>query len=137
MRELYLSVVDEPSALRVEAGGGKTWKVSPGTKLKVPIKIIRRGKFKGPVQLIPIYLPDKVTSKVTSFAAGKSSGVMELTIGKGALPGEHRFFFEVKADIPYQKTTASKSKGRRKAKPISVRSPSTMITIHVESVKKP
>jgi len=136
MRELYLSVIDESSSLRVEAGGGKTWKVKPGTKLKVPIKIVRRGGFKGPVQLIPIYLPGKVTSKVTSFAANKSEGVMELTIGKGALPGEHRFFFEVKADIGYQKIAAPKAKPRRKAKPITVRSPSTMITIHVESAKK-
>ena len=135
--ELLLCVRDEPAPLRVELGEGKVWKVKPGDKIKIPAKVVRQGEFKGPVQLLATALPSQMTGKATTIAKDKDSGEFEVTVGKNALTGTHHFFLEAKADAPYEKKPALKDdKNRKKPKPVSVRTPSTMVTLIVEEPPK-
>ena len=122
-----LSVVNEVAPLLVTVGQGKTRDAKRGETIKAPVTVIRRGEFKGPVQLIPVVLPEKVSSKVVTIPAGQLTGEVEITIDKAALSGEHRVVFEAKVDVPYRRagvasTTAAKTVPARLATtPLGIR----------------
>ncbi|QDU59966.1 hypothetical protein Pan216_08020 [Planctomycetes bacterium Pan216] len=134
--ELLLSVREEDSPLRVDLGEGTVWKVAPGEKIKIPAKLVRQGKFDGAVQLLASAMPPNMSSKVVTIGKGKDSAEVEVTVGKNALLGTHHFFFEAKADTPYEKNPVleddDKAKKKKKTKPVSVRTPTTMVTLVVE-----
>ncbi|QDT42999.1 hypothetical protein Pan241w_30940 [Gimesia alba] len=131
-RETILSVTEEDAPFLVTIGAGKTWKTQSDQKMKVPVKVTRRGDFKEAVQLIPVVNPDNISSKVITIPANKSEGEVEITVNKKALTGLHQMVFEVKTDVQFSKIKADGSKAAPRK--TSVRLPTTQINLEVTPV---
>ena len=126
--ETIVSVSAEPAPLLVTLGDANVVDVHLGETVSVPVTVVRRGEFKGPVQLIPVVLPANVSSKVVTITAGKSSGSVAITANAKALQGAHRVVFEAKIDVPYRRAGTSAKKPPRK---LAARIPTTSLPIRV------
>ncbi|HHM12175.1 MAG TPA: hypothetical protein ENJ16_01375 [Planctomycetaceae bacterium] len=126
--QTILSVSDEPAPLLVRVGTSSPVTIQRGNTIKVPVRIARHGEIQGAVQLIPVVVPPKVTSKVVTISADQDTGFVEITADKSAPTGPHDILFEAKADVLYRRLGASSDSKPQK---ITVREATTPLRVHI------
>jgi len=107
-QDLWLSVLDvETLPFIVELGEEQAWEMSRPGKLEIPIKIIRRGDFKGPVTLAPHGLPPKVKGTVALATPEASEGKLVLEIEDKAPLGTFNPRLQAATAVPYRRDPQS------------------------------
>jgi hypothetical protein len=76
-----------PFDLQVEAGDGK---LAPEEKLKVKVKAVRKGGYKGPINLEVRNLPANVTAAKATIAENQDEAEIELSAAADAALGEKK-----------------------------------------------
>ncbi len=101
--QLVLTVEAVPAvAPIVEIGTAKTLETSLGGKLEIPIKITRRGNYKGKIKLIPAGLPRELRMQEQDVPPGSDTAKLTLDVQSTLPPGEYSFSFRVGARVNYR-----------------------------------
>jgi hypothetical protein len=94
-RSIVLSVSgSEGGVAAIRAGDGKTWEMSRGGKLQIPIQVARMGDFKGAIALQAKGLPQQLGNPSVNIAADQSAGNLELTLNPQTPPGLYSFHLQ-------------------------------------------
>jgi len=72
-------------------------------QLHIPVKVTRRGDFKGPVALTGSLLPDKVQNEAINVAAEQSEATVHLFVQQDAPLGAYTFYLLASAPVPFTK----------------------------------
>ncbi|MBI4601271.1 MAG: pre-peptidase C-terminal domain-containing protein [Planctomycetes bacterium] len=103
-REVVLAVSGVESApYVVEAAGGAAVEMCKAGALKVPVKVTRRGDFKGPVALAAIGAPPGTQPKPLALDGNTAEGSFELAIQEGAPLGTFTFYLQATSQVPYSR----------------------------------
>lgn len=81
----------ETSLCLIDAGQNVTLEMSRAGSVKVPVKVTRRGEFKGNLALVALGLPQNVQPKNMSVEAAKDAGEFEIVIPNNAPLGTYSF----------------------------------------------
>ena len=85
---LVLGICDEPAPLELSAGDGKTIEAETGSKVKIPVKVARRGEFGADLKVKPY--GHAALAKIGDATIKGTSGEIVIDLGKYKLPvGSH------------------------------------------------
>jgi hypothetical protein len=108
--QLCVSVIAESAPLTVEIDPKVMLEASLAGKDKIPVKVVRRGKFTGPIELHVFGLPPTIYGPLhaqpkysvpTAIAADKDSAELTVTVPNGVPPGTYSFFIGAVATVSY------------------------------------
>jgi hypothetical protein len=106
----------ESAPFLVEAGPGRALESPAGSALEVPVKVARRGEFKGAIAIVALNLPPNVEAKPLTINGDAAEGKLELNIKKEAPLGAFTFFLHAKSEVSYSRNPeAAKAAEERKA----------------------
>ncbi len=101
--QLPLAVCDSDLPVAsVQLGTGSTLETAIGGKLQIPVKVTRRGEFKGPLRLIPAGLPRTVGAPEVTIGAGANDGQLQLDVRNGLPAGTYTFACRVATHVSYR-----------------------------------
>jgi len=87
----------------VELKNDQPWEMSKAGKLEIPVKVTRRGDFKGNLALTPIGLPQNVQVANVTINADKADGVLALTLPQNAPTGTFTFYVQAATQVSYKR----------------------------------
>ncbi len=100
-----LAVTDkETAAARIDVGTGQTFETSLAGKLEIPVKVTRRGEFKGNLKLTSPGMPKDMKFADLDLAGGE--GKLTLDIKNTAAPGTYSFTLQASTQIPNYRRNA-------------------------------
>jgi hypothetical protein len=85
----------------IQLGDGKPLETAIGGKLQIPIKITRRGEFKGNLRLVPAGLPREVKIPETNIGGGATDGNLQVDVRGGVPVGAYTFACRVSTRVKY------------------------------------
>ncbi|HZZ73273.1 MAG TPA: PPC domain-containing protein [Pirellulales bacterium] len=95
------SMDEMPAAIQL--GEAKPLEVKMGEKLTIPIKVTRRGDFKGSLKLKTVGLPKEMTPGELDIAAAANDGNLTVEAKPNTPPGTYSFFMEGSSQVNYRK----------------------------------
>ena len=93
----------ETAAFFIDAGANKVVEMCKAGKVEVPIKLVRRGDFKGVVQLAPSSLPPNVKPAAITIAADKAEGKLEIPLPANVPEGSYTFALVGSTQVSYSR----------------------------------
>lgn len=81
----------ETAPFFVDTGQNTVLEMSKAGKVQVPVKLVRRGDFKGSVALSPSAVPPKVNSPAITLDEKTSEGKLEIALPADTPPGTYSF----------------------------------------------
>ncbi len=103
-RDLVLAVTSEPAPLSVAAGEDKVWEAPKGGKLKIPLKVTRRGDFNASLKLKATGLAALDSLKELEVDGKAADATLEIDLAQQKLsPGDHVFFLQTQTPGKYRK----------------------------------
>jgi len=104
-RDLVLAVVGAESApISLAAAENKTWEASKGGRLKIPLKVTRRGDFTASLKLKPAGVPALDSFKEVDIDGKTSEPTLELDLAQQKLaPGTYTFYLQGQTQGKYRK----------------------------------
>ncbi len=101
--QLPLAVCDSDLPVAgVQLGTGGPLETAIGGKLQIPVKVTRRGEFKGPLRLIPAGLPREVKIPEVTIGAGAVDGQLQVDVRGGVPAGAYTFACRVATHVSYR-----------------------------------
>ena len=103
-REIVLAVnASDVEPFRVDAGEGKSWDMSRGGKLQIPLKLTRRGEIKAAVTFTAFGLPPNVQPQALAFDANTNEGKFELVLPTNAPLGKFTLYLQAQSTVGYRR----------------------------------
>ncbi|MFT6618020.1 MAG: hypothetical protein ACJASX_000907 [Limisphaerales bacterium] len=97
---LVLGVTDEPAPIELIANAGKPLEVEVGGKVKVPVKVARRGAFAADLKVKPY--GHAALAKIKDATIKKDSGSLEINLATYKLPaGTHQLYLKTNSKGKY------------------------------------
>lgn len=87
----------------VDAGQGKVWEMSRAGALEIPIKITRRGEFKGAVNLAPIGPPPNVQIPAIALNPDQAELPLKFNLPPNAPLGTFTFYLNGQTAVSYKR----------------------------------
>ena len=106
---LGVNTMDESPA-SIQLGEAKPLEVKIGDKVTIPIKVTRRGEFKGNLKLKAIGLPKESIPGELDVAAGASDASITIEAKPNTPPGTYTFFVQASSPINYRKNPKAAEK---------------------------
>jgi len=93
---LQLALLDaEPAPALVKLGEGPLVESAVGATVELPVAVVRRGEFKGPLQLTPVGLPQTLRPQPLRIEGNQEQGKWTLPLNQANLrPGDYTFFLK-------------------------------------------
>ncbi|MEX2140708.1 MAG: hypothetical protein WD894_15710 [Pirellulales bacterium] len=115
---IAIAVTDkETSPLKIELGAGKVFETSLAGKLQIPVKVTRRGDFKGNLKLNDVGSPREIRINDVDIAAGASEGSLALDVRNNLTPGTYTFVLQAATQFPnYRRNPEAAEEAERLAK---------------------
>lgn len=93
----------ETAVSKIEVAPGQTPETSLAGKIQLPVKVVRRGDFKGNLKLVPIGLPKDIRLTEVDIAGGAAEGQVTLEVKNTALPGTYTFALQGFSQVSYRR----------------------------------
>ena len=106
---LGVNTVDESPAM-IQLGDAKPLEVKIGDKLTIPIKVTRRGEFKGSLKLKAVGLPKDLIPGELDIAATAADGSITFEAKPMTPPGTYTFIVQASSPINYRKNPKAAEK---------------------------
>ncbi|MEX0977566.1 MAG: hypothetical protein WDZ48_01865, partial [Pirellulales bacterium] len=91
-RNLAVAVsAGEIAPFSIDAGPNTVLEMSKAGKIQVPVKVVRRGDFKGPIALVPNPLPPNVKPPSITLDEKTAAGTLEISLAPNTPPGTYSF----------------------------------------------
>ncbi len=125
--DLIVGVVGgDPFPLALDVSATAALEMARPGSVKLPVNLVRRGEFKGPVTLVALSLPPAAAAQaVVTVDAAASSGEMEIKLGKNTPLGTYSVSVLAVADLPAALFTPGKGGNVR----VGVASPPLKFTV--------
>ncbi|MCA9224296.1 MAG: PPC domain-containing protein [Planctomycetales bacterium] len=131
-RDIELSVCGELDQALVQAGDGNVIETSRGGKIEVPIKIARRGEFKGDLKLVANGLPNEIKPGDVTVKGDAADGKLELIVNNAqAKPGTYTFVLRADTPIKYARNPDAITRAEEEQKLLA-----EAVTAATEATKK-
>lgn len=94
--QLQLAVLDaEPAPVLVKLGERPHVESAVGGTVELPVAVVRRGDFKGPLQLVPVGLPQVLRPQPLRVEGAQEQAKWTLALNQANLrPGDYTFFLK-------------------------------------------
>lgn len=102
-RDLALCVLKEQAPFVAVASTEKPWETSRAGKLEIPIKVTRRGEYKGNLALKAINLPREIKVNNITINGDKGEGNVTVELANNAPVGTYSFALVSETDVPYER----------------------------------
>ncbi len=106
---LGVNAQDE-SPVSIDLGEAKPLEVKMGDKLTIPVKVTRRGEFKGNLKLRAVGLPKEIVAAEIDIAPAAADGSFMFEAKAGTPPGTYTFFVQATSQINYRKNPKAAEK---------------------------
>jgi hypothetical protein len=132
-RDLVVGVAGgEVSPFALDVGASSALEMARPGIVKVPIHLVRRGEFKGPVTVVALSLPPEATSKeVVTIDPDDASAELEIKLGKNTPLGAYSFCVIGVAEVP----TAIFTPGKAGTLKLGVPSPPLKLTVTASPIR--
>lgn len=95
---------DEPTPLVIAAGEGKVWESSVGGKLRIPVKVARRGQFNSPLKLKAVGVAALNAMKELDIGSTTTEAALEIDLAQIKLtPGSYSFYLQTQSAGKYNR----------------------------------
>jgi hypothetical protein len=95
---------DEPTPLAIAAGEGKVWESPAGGKLRIPVKVARRGQFNAPLKLKAVGVAALNAMKELEIGSTTTEAALEIDLGQIKLaPGNYSFYLQTQTAGKYNR----------------------------------
>ena len=103
LQSLRLYVHDkEPGPAQVAFADSPIFETSLGGKIEIPVRLIKKAEFKGPVRLSRYGLPDLFQINDVNLDPNSSEGKVEVILGRQEIrPGTYSFFLRADSTISF------------------------------------
>lgn len=91
----------ETAPFFVDVGGNPVLEMSKAGKVEVPVKVIRRGDFKGNVALVPNAVPPNVKPPTVTLDEKTAEGKLEIALPPNTPPGTYSFTLLATTQVNY------------------------------------
>jgi hypothetical protein len=115
---IAFAVTDKETApLAIEVGAGQVLETSLAGKMKIPVKVKRRGGFKGNLKLNTTGLPREIRVADVDVGGGAGEAMATLDVRNNAVPGTYTFVLQTSAQVPnYRRNPEAAAEAERIAK---------------------
>lgn len=100
-RTLAVAVTDAETAPYVASADGAAIETVKAAKVQIPVKLTRRGEFKGVVTLTPFPLPPGVKPPSLELKPEAAEGSLELALGANTPPGTYSMMLTAVSAVSY------------------------------------
>jgi hypothetical protein len=107
----------ETAAAKIELGGGGVLETSLAGKLSIPVKVTRRGDFKGNLKLNDEAMPREIRINDVDVGGGAGEATVTLDVRNNATPGTYTFVMQATTQLPnYRRNPQAAEEAEKAAK---------------------
>jgi hypothetical protein len=103
-RNLALAVSGKEEApYTVAVAEQKVWEMSRAGKLEIPVKVTRRGDFKGTIALAPVGLPQNMQVPNVNLDGNAAEGKVQINLPNNVAIGTYTFYLNATSQVSYKR----------------------------------